>query len=100
MSHRAYWERLHGKVPPGHDLDHLCRNRRCVNPDHLEPVTRKQNNRRGARSKLNPSIVAAAKSRYEMGNVTVATLASEIGVDDSTLYRAIVTTAARRTWGS
>jgi hypothetical protein len=34
-------------IPDGHDLDHLCRNRACVNPMHLEPVTRSVNLRRG-----------------------------------------------------
>ena len=33
------------------DLDHLCRNRRCVNPDHLEPVTRTVNLSRGDKPK-------------------------------------------------
>lgn len=37
-----------GPVPEGLDLDHLCRVRRCVNPDHLEPVSRRENLLRGA----------------------------------------------------
>lgn len=46
-SHRAAYESLRGPVPDGLVLDHLCRNRRCVNPDHLEPVTHKTNILRG-----------------------------------------------------
>lgn len=46
-AHRAAWIILRGPVAPGLDVDHLCRNRRCVNPDHLEPVTRSENLRRG-----------------------------------------------------
>lgn len=42
-AHRVLYELLVGPVPPGMELDHLCRNRRCVNPDHLEPVTRQEN---------------------------------------------------------
>ena len=45
--HRYVWELLVGPVPEGLDLDHLCRNRLCVNPDHLEPVTRSVNLLRG-----------------------------------------------------
>lgn len=42
-AHRfAYIERF-GAIPDGLELDHLCRNRRCVNPAHLEPVTRSEN---------------------------------------------------------
>ena len=46
-AHRVSWYFLVGEIPDGLELDHLCRNRGCVNPDHLEPVTRKENMRRG-----------------------------------------------------
>jgi len=47
LAHRAVYIFLRGPVPLGLDLDHLCRNRLCVNPDHLEPVTRTVNLQRG-----------------------------------------------------
>lgn len=47
MAHRVVYESEIGPIPEGLDLDHLCRNRKCVRPDHLEPVTRKENLRRG-----------------------------------------------------
>lgn len=47
LAHRAVWIFLRGDIPGNLDLDHLCRNRSCVNPDHLEPVTRQENLRRG-----------------------------------------------------
>lgn len=45
--HRLSYERHKGPIPDGYDIDHLCRNRRCSNPDHLEAVTRKENIVRG-----------------------------------------------------
>lgn len=45
--HRFAYERLIGAVPAGLELDHLCRNRGCFNPAHLEPVTHAENMRRG-----------------------------------------------------
>lgn len=46
-AHRAAWLAAHGQVPTGLVLDHLCRVRHCVNPAHLEPVTRRENTLRG-----------------------------------------------------
>lgn len=67
-AHRVAYELLVGPVPSGLLLDHLCHDparcsggfscihRRCINPDHLEPVTMLENFRRGCRP---PSFVAA-----------------------------------------
>lgn len=46
-AHRVSYEMLVGPIPKGLEPDHLCRNHPCVNPDHLEPVTHKENHRRG-----------------------------------------------------
>lgn len=46
-AHRYYYQLEHGPIPPGMDLDHLCRNRLCCNPAHMEVVTRVENLRRG-----------------------------------------------------
>lgn len=46
-AHRYAYISEYDGIPEGLDLDHLCRVRHCVNPRHLEPVTRKENVRRG-----------------------------------------------------
>lgn len=45
--HRVVWEDKHGPVPKGLELDHLCRQRDCCEPTHLEAVTSRENVRRG-----------------------------------------------------
>ena len=66
-AHVYYFQRFKGPVPDGRVLDHLCRNPRCVNPDHLEPVTQTENTRRGNVAKLNPAKVRVIKQRLAAG---------------------------------
>lgn len=42
-AHRWMWEYAYGPIPDRHDIDHLCRNRACVNPYHLRTATRSEN---------------------------------------------------------
>jgi hypothetical protein len=51
VTHRLMYEELVGPVPEGLELDHLCCVTRCVNPDHLEPVTHAENCRRREQAK-------------------------------------------------
>ena len=55
-AHRIAYALMRGPIPDGLTLDHLCRNKSCVNPDHLEPCTRGENTMRAdtvtARNKL------------------------------------------------
>ena len=46
QAHRVAYELVIGPISAGLELDHTCRNPLCVNPDHLEPVTRSENMRR------------------------------------------------------
>jgi len=63
-AHQWSWRHLVGDVPAGMQLDHLCRNRGCVNPDHLEPVTPQLNILRG----IGPTAVNARKTHCPQGH--------------------------------
>jgi hypothetical protein len=43
LTHRVAYELFVGPIPSGLFIDHLCRNRKCLRPDHLEPVTNREN---------------------------------------------------------
>ena len=45
--HRIMWEQYNDKIPDGMQIDHLCRVRQCINPDHLEPVSLRAKTLRG-----------------------------------------------------
>lgn len=66
LAHRVSWELKNGALPeyPSQELDHLCRNPSCVNPEHLEVVSQKVNVLRGTSF----SAVNAAKTSCKSGH--------------------------------
>jgi hypothetical protein len=68
MAHRLAYELLVGPIPDGFVIDHLCRVRLCVNPTHLEPVTQKENTRRGLAHELNKINHQTAKTHCPRGH--------------------------------
>lgn len=82
--HTKNWVKKHGPVPEGKELDHLCRNRWCVNPDHLEAVEHVENVRRGAGARLTLEVVKAIIAERKGGGMA-ADIAKKYGVKASTV---------------
>src|SRR5215211_6911761 len=78
-AHRYYYVQVHGPIPADRQLDHLCRVPACVNPDHLEVVTARENIRRGNGTKLTSQIVEKIRTSSERQ----AVLADRYGVSQS-----------------
>lgn len=81
--HRIYYERAKGPIPDGFELDHLCRNRACVNPDHLQPVTHAENIRRSPRGK----VTSAQLVEIQGADGTDAAVAERFGLSRSYVNR-------------
>jgi len=83
-AHRVYYERYKGEIPKGLEIDHLCRNRKCVNPEHLEAVTKAVNQRRGLMSKLKEEQVL--EIRKIGGTMTQRGLAKKFNVSQRLIF--------------
>lgn len=83
LAHRVAYERENGAIPAGLTLDHLCRERSCVRPDHLEVVTQAENVRRGRRAKLTVHQVHEIRK----SGATQKVLARRYGISPSQVSR-------------
>lgn len=85
LAHRWEYERANGPIPEGLQLDHLCQVRECVNPDHLEPVTPKENTRRSAAAKLSDEQAEMIYALAQTGDFSNAAIGRRFGVTRETV---------------
>ena len=94
LAHRVSYGLYVGPIPEGYDIDHLCRNPRCVNPSHLEAVPHVENIRRGRNAKLSYEAADEIRSLHATGSFTHRALADRFGVEQRTIWRVL----ANRCW--
>lgn len=91
-AHIVFYTIARGTRPSQH-LDHVCRNRGCVNPDHLEQVTQSENNKRAG--KLTPEDVVFIRRTYrKRSNGGIYKLATKFGVTPQAIQMAL----SGKTW--
>lgn len=93
LAHRVAYAERHGAVPP--QLDHLCRDRRCVNPDHLEPCTTAENTQRGSAAKLTPEAIREIRALRE-GGQRLRVIAETFGITN----QAVSDIVLRKRWAN
>lgn len=87
-AHRLYYERASGAIPIGKELDHLCRQRSCVNPNHLEPVTHAENCQRGFGT-LSKEQAKEIRQLRESQGLSYKAIGNAYGVSLQTVFRIV-----------
>lgn len=85
LAHRYYYEKYKGKIPEDLQIDHLCQNKSCVNPDHLEAVTNAENCRRGTKAKLTWEQVREIRNLCAQKIITYTNIAKIFNVNKTTI---------------
>lgn len=82
-AHRFSYESFVGPICPGFEIDHLCRNPSCVNPQHLQSVTHRENMRRGKQAKVTQETVEAIRTDTGLNRE----VADKYGLEESYVSR-------------
>lgn len=97
-AHHFYYEQRFGPLPPGTNMHHKCENPPCVNPDHLQPLSRGEHTsyhvRNSARSKLTAAKANEIRRLYAAGGVSQDKLARRYGVSQAVVSAVVL----RKIW--
>lgn len=96
-AHRFSFFLVRGGIDTGLVIDHLCKNKNCVNPSHMELVTIRENSRRGNQAKISMEEAQKIREQYSTGVFSQRELGSKFGIGQDQISR-IVTKNSRKTW--
>lgn len=87
--YRLFYEQIKGKITDGYDIDHLCKNKFCIFPGHLEAVTKTVNSRRSNGTKLNMNLARMIRMDYATGNYNQWQLMAKYRTDQGTISKVV-----------
>lgn len=88
-AHRLSYEQAVGNIPDGLELDHLCRVRACVNPEHLEPVTHAENGRRGTHARITYEVADEIRRVRAEERLSLRAIGARFGVSNMLVRRVL-----------
>lgn len=94
-AHRVSYRHHKGEIPNRHELDHVCENTRCINPDHLEPVTKAEHARR-TMQRLGKDVLHTRAAMLRCGGLTYQEIADALGMAGKETAHTAVQSAIRK----
>jgi len=89
-AHRFMYEERFGKIPKGMQIDHKCKVKNCVNPDHLEVVTGTENIRRSSVTKITRAQAIQIHKKYKTKKFFQSDLAKIFNIDQTQISRILL----------